>query len=204
MKIIKEWVHEGLGKIICAEARAYKGRVVGPEEKSDSRIHYFGRKEKIKFLSKEPKLYSVMFSFFATSDEELEDIFYNRTLEQKEEYEKHTLTYKSFLNSIENIEKDLLKYCQEELQEDYFQYYGYHFVDEDLPVWNETKDLYDYFEVIEIDIFPTFYQIILKTKLGYQDMELTGPSEYAPLHLSGIGMATTETKPISMWEDWKL
>ena len=88
------------------------------------------------------------------------------------------------------------------MQEDYFQYYGYHFVDEDLPVWNETKDLYDYFEVIEIDIFPTFYQIILKTKLGYQDMELVGPSEYAPLHLESIGMATTETKPISMWEDW--
>ena len=66
MKIIKEWVHEGLGKIICAEARAYKGRVVGPEEKSDSRIHYFGRKEKIKFLSKEPKLCNVMFSFFVT------------------------------------------------------------------------------------------------------------------------------------------
>ena len=191
MKIIKEWVHEGLGEIVCAK-------------RGEKRLYYFGRKEKIKFLSKEPKLYSVMFSFFATSDEELEDIFYNRTLEQKEEYEKHTLTYKSFLNSIENIEKDLLKYCQEELQEDYFQYYGYHFVDEDLPVWNETKDLYDYFEVIEIDIFPTFYQIILKTKLGYQDMELTGPSKYAPLHLSGIGMATTETKPISTWEDWKL
>ena len=202
MRIIKEWVHEGLGKMVCAEERFYKGKIVGPEDKSDKRFHVFGMKEKIKFLSKEPKLYNVMFSFYPTSDEELEDIFYNKTLERKEEYEKYTLTYKSFLNSIENIEKDLLKYCQEELQEDYFQYYGYHFVDEDFPVWNETKDLYDYFEVIEIDIFLEFYQIILKTKLGYRDMELTGLSEYAPLHLSGIGMATTETKPVSMWANW--
>ena len=198
MKIIKEWVHEGLGKIICAEARAYKGRVVGPEEKSDSRIHYFGRKEKIKFLSKEPKLYNVMFSFYPTSDEELEDIFYNKTLERKEEYEKYTLTYKSFLNSIENIEKDLLKYCQEELPEDYFQYYGYHFVDEDLPIWNETRDLYDYFEVIEIDIFLEFYQIMLKTKLGYEDIVIT--EEFG--HLNSINMGS-ESKPVFLSSSWE-
>ena len=110
MRIIKEWVHEGLGKMVCAEERFYKGKIVGPEDKSDKRFHVFGMKEKIKFLSKEPKLYNVMFSFYPTSDEELEDIFYNKTLERKEEYEKYTLTYKSFLNSIENIEKDLLEY----------------------------------------------------------------------------------------------
>ena len=189
MKIIKEWVHEGLGEIVCAK-------------RGEKRLYYFGRKEKIKFLSKEPKLYSVMFSFFATSDEELEDIFYNRTLERKEEYEKHTLTYKSFLNSIENIEKDLLEYCQTELQEDYFQYYGYHFVDEDLPVWNEIKDLYNYFEVIKIDIFEIFYQIILKSKLVYEDIMLTGIPERDPIHLDDINMAA-ESVPMYFLESWE-
>ena len=202
MRIIKEWVHEGLGKIICAEERFYKRKVVGPEEKSDERWHFFGRKEKIKFLSKEPKLYNVMFDFDAHSDKELEDIFYNRTLEQKEKYEKLTFIYKSFLNSIENIEKDLLKYCQEEFQEDYFQYYGYHFVDEDLPVWNEIKDLYNYFEVIKIDIFEIFYQIILKSKLVYEDIMLTGIPERDPIHLDDINMAA-ESVPMYFLESWE-
>ena len=99
------------------------------------------------------------------------------------------------------IEKDLLKYCQEEFQEDYFQYFGYHFVDEDLPTWKETKDLYDYFEVIEIDIFPEFYQIILKSKLVYEDILLVGIPKNDPIHLDWITMEK-ESKPVAMWFDW--
>ncbi len=201
MKIIKEWFHEGLGKIACAEQRAYQGKMVGAEEKSDERFHLFGRKEKIKFLSKEPKLYNVMFSFFPTSDEELEDIFYNRTPETQEEYKNYIFIYQSLLNSIETIEKDLLKYCQEEFQEDYFQFFCYHFVDEDLPTWKETKDLYDYFEIIEIDIFPEFYQIILKSKLVYEDILLVGIPEYDPIHLNCINMEK-ESNPVALWENW--
>ncbi len=193
MKIIREWFHKELGKIVCAEERITE---------ENKRFHIFGKKEKIKFLSKEPKLYNVMFSFYANSDEDLEDIFYNKTSEQKEHYEKLTFIYKSFLNSIDNIEKDLLKYCQEEFQEDYFQYFCYHFVDEDLLVWNETKDLYDYFEVIEIDIFEKFYQIILKSKLVYEDIMLEGIPEYNPIHLYTINMAT-ESIPIFFFEEWR-
>lgn len=150
MRIIKEWFHEGLGKIVCVEERITE---------ENKRFQLFGKKEKIKFLSKEPKFYNVMLSFSANSDKDLEDIYYNRTPERKEQYNELTFIYKSFLNSIDNIEKDLLKYCQEEFQEDYFQYFCYHFVDENLPVWNETKDLYDYFEVIEMIFLKNFIKL---------------------------------------------
>lgn len=193
MRIIKEWFHEGLGKIVCVEERITK---------ENKRFQLFGKKEKIKFLSKEPKFYNVMLSFSANSDKDLEDIYYNRTPERKEQYNELTFIYKSFLNSIDNIEKDLLKYCQEEFQEDYFQYFCYHFVDENLPIWNETKDLYDYFEVIEIDIFKKFYQIILKSKLVYEDIMLVGIPEQDPIHLDEINMAT-ESKPMFFFEEWK-
>lgn len=192
MRIIKEWFHEGLGKIVCVEERITE---------ENKRFQLFGKKEKIKFLSKEPKFYNVMLSFSANSDKDLEDIYYNRTPERKEQYNELTFIYKSFLNSIDNIEKDLLKYCQEEFQEDYFQYFCYHFVDENLPVWNETKDLYDYFEVIEIDIFKKFYQIILKSKLVYEDIMLIGTPERNPIHLESINVAT-ESIPMSLWEGW--
>ena len=201
MRIIKEWFHEGLGKITCIEARSYDGKIVGAKEESDERFHIFGRKEKIKFLSKEPKLYNVMFSFDASSDEDLEDIFYNKTLEQKEYYEKLIFHYKSFLNSIENIEKDLLKCYQKDFKENYFPYYGYHLIDESFPEFKKVEDLYPYFEVIEIYIFKKFYQIILKTKLGYEDIVLTGMPEHDPIHLDSIDMAT-ESIPISMWMTW--
>ena len=193
MRIIKEWFHEELGKIVCVEERITK---------ENKRFQLFGKKEKIKFLSKEPKFYNVMLSFSANSDKDLEDIYYNRTPERKEQYNELTFIYKSFLNSIDNIEKDLLKYCQEEFQEDYFQYFCYHFVDENLPIWNETKDLYDYFEVIEIDIFKKFYQIILKSKLVYEDIMLVGIPEQDPIHLDEINMAT-ESKPMFFFEEWK-
>ncbi len=193
MKVIKEWIHEELGKIICAEERNIQ---------DNRRFHIFGRKEKIKFLSKEPKLYNVMFSFYASSDEDLEDIFYNKTPEQKEHYKRLVFVYKSFLNSIENIEKDLLRYCQEDFQKDYFPYYGYQFVDTDLPIWKKTKDLYPYFEIVEIDIFEKFYQIILKSKLVYEDIMLVGIPEQDPIHLDEINMAT-ESKPMFFFEEWK-
>jgi len=186
MKIIREWFHKELGKIVCAEERITE---------ENKRFHIFGKKEKIKFLSKEPKLYNVMFSFYANSDEDLEDIFYNKTSEQKEHYEKLTFIYKSFLNSIDNIEKDLLKYCQEEFQEDYFQYFCYHFVDEDLLVWNETKDLYEYaqnrglvlFDAIKTAYFRAFSRLVLLVKGG------------AIGRVKSIDAACTSMQPSNRW-----
>lgn len=197
MKVIKEWFQEGLGKIICSEERYII-------EEGDERYYLFGRKEKLKLFSNEEKYYPLLFSLYPYSDETLEDIFYNRTEEQQEEYKKLTAMYHSFLESIENIEKKFLEYYKEEFEDDLFLYYSYYFIDEDLPIANEPKDLYDYFTVVEIDIFPEFYQILMKSKLIFEDIVCFCIPEYhrENFFYLGINLAYDIAKPVSLSSTW--